>query len=110
MQSRTPNAVERAYLELAFQIPCLACALFHDANDTPAEYHHTRGKTEPNAHLAGFSLCSRHHRIADPQKRWISRHGDGKTAFEKRYMSEADFLTEQRSQILELTERCINGV
>ena len=106
LKSRTPNKAEKNWLDLSHQIPCLACSLFHGVHDTPAEYHHIKGKTALNAHLTGFSLCANHHRHKDAQKRWTSRHGDGLKAFERAYMPEINFLSEQIERVNEL-KRCI---
>lgn len=108
LASRTPTKEEREWLQWCFQIPCLACKHFAGVYDTPAEYHHTRGKTDPGAHLDGFCLCERHHRISDTQhpKRWISRHGDGKRLFEARYCKEGEFLALQRKEV-EALKRCL---
>jgi len=48
------------------------------------------GKTKPGAHFWVIPLCGKHHQEADIQKikRWISRHGDGKAAFQKEYGTE----------------------
>ncbi len=108
LASRTPTKAEADWIALCVQIPCLACSQFAGIPDSPAEYHHTRGKTDPGAHLDGFSLCARHHRISDTQhpKRWISRHGDGKRLFEARYCPEGQFLAMQR-QAVEALKRCL---
>jgi len=98
MQSRNAKKSEKRHLLLSRLVPCLACALFHDEPDTPAEYHHTSGKTAPDCHFKGFSLCVNHHRIKDSHKppRWISRHGDGLAAFEQRYRPESSFVLEHK--------------
>jgi len=103
---RTPTKEEQEWLDLSHQVPCLACKHYAEAPDTPAEYHHTRGKTEPGAHLDGFSLCERHHSIPDNfhPKRWISRHGDGKRLFELRYCSEREFIKLQRAEVEAIKE------
>ena len=108
---RKPTVLEQDWLNHSFQIPCLACRLFHNVEDSPAEYHHINGKTKPGAHFAGFSLCSKHHRISDTihPKRWVSRHGDGKRIFQDRYMPEGAFLKEQQKQVLALRKRTIGG-
>lgn len=108
MNGRKPTALEASWLGKCQQIPCLACSLFHDVHDTPAETHHIRGQRGKLAHLESFSLCPRHHRQSDTHhpKRWISRHGDGKRLFESRYMPEKAFLAEQAQRINALEARC----
>ncbi len=109
MKSRQPNKEERDWLEKSFQVPCLACSLFHEEDDTPAEYHHIRGHNDKGAHLLGFSLCAKHHRISDRAhpKRWISRHGDGKHIFEDRYMMEGAFLEIQQEMVAQVATSTI---
>lgn len=109
MQSRTATKYEKEYLKLSEQVPCLACALFHDTPDTPAEFHHICGKTKIEAHLNGFSLCEKHHRISDTRhpKRWISRHGDGRMIFEARYMPEGAFLLEQQREVARIKNMAV---
>jgi hypothetical protein len=111
MKGRTPNKNEKVWLNHSHLIPCLACSIFHDTPDTPAEYHHIRGKTKEGAHLNGFSLCASHHRHKDNEKppRWISRHGDGKAQFEARYMPENGFLEEQKRKVMQLKRTIIDG-
>jgi hypothetical protein len=111
LKSRTPTAEEKEWLELSHLVPCLACALFHDTHDTPAEYHHVNGKMRIDAHRDGYSLCEKHHRVRDNQhpKRWISRHGDGRTLFEARYMPEGAFVQEQRRAVEALKKSFVGG-
>lgn len=70
---------------------CLVCRKYYGV-DSPCSFHHMDGRTKSGAHFHGYGLCSNHHQIADTQKprRWASRHGDGKAAFEAEYGSEID--------------------
>lgn len=104
MNARRATIAESDWIEVSKQVPCLACALFHEQPDTPAEYHHTDGQTKPNAHFKGFSLCEKHHRISDNRhpKSWISWHGDGKSLFEARYMVAGAFIAEQERRVAEI--------
>lgn len=97
MKGRAATAEEREWLDLVAQSPCLICKHFHDAPDSPAEIHHLDGKTVEGAHKRTIALCARHHRYADTAypKRWISRHRDGKHAFEERYIPEEALLALQ---------------
>ena len=94
LQGRTPTKEEREWFELVSQLPCIVCANYHGVKDTPAEIHHVNGRTVELAHLQIIPLCTPHHRTPDNRnpKRWISRHGDGKAAFERRYISEKELL------------------
>ena len=100
LQSRKPSKNEYDFLNYSAQIPCIVCEIYHEIPDTPAEIHHLNGKTASGAHLNVLSLCTRHHRVPDREpKRWISRHGDGKAAFEARYATERELLEFQRERV-----------
>ena len=112
LDSRPPTKSEADWLDCCAQIPCVVCELYHGIKDTPAEIHHTDGKTKPEAHRRVISLCSRHHRIADTHqpKRWISRHGDGRALFEASYCSEGQLLEEQEKRVNRLRENTIGTI
>jgi hypothetical protein len=99
--TRVPTALEAEHLKWSYQVPCLVCKHYHGFPDSPAEYHHAYGRKKPGCHFNGFSLCAKHHRIADTRrpKRWISRHGDGKQVFEARYRVEGAFVALQKEEI-----------
>lgn len=90
VNGRKPTREEERWLLLCQQVPCIVCAEFHGVPDTPAEIHHIDGQRKPGAHLRTLSLCTRHHRHKDNHTppMWVSRHGDGRAAFENRYASE----------------------
>lgn len=106
MQGRTPNKQEREWLSLVAQIPCVVC-LSRLNVESPAEIHHTDGKTKPNAHLKILPLCAKHHRHADPDHQWVSRHGDGKAAFEAAYGPENALLSMTGELVEQLKGRLI---
>lgn len=91
MKGRTPNAQEKQFMDRMCQLGCLVCRKYYGVQ-SPCSFHHMDGRTKPGAHLHGYGLCGHHHQIADSQKpkRWISRHGDGRKAFEDAYGSEMD--------------------
>lgn len=101
MLTRAPTRLEREWLELCYQIPCIVCKHFHAEPNSPSEYHHIVGRNRPKAHLNGICLCARHHRLADNQhpKRWISRHGDGRRLFEQRYAPERELFELQKIEV-----------
>jgi len=70
---------------------CVVCRKYLSVF-SPAEIHHPQGKTTPAAHLKAIPLCSRHHRIPSNTGDWVSRHGDGKKAFEAAYGTEESLL------------------
>ena len=108
MNGRKPTSPERDWLTTASQVPCLICSLYHDA-ESPAELHHLNGQKAPGAHFRTISLCTRHHRIKDNDKppRWISRHGDGRAAFEEAYQPEEVLLTIQTFEVDKIREYTI---
>ena len=105
--SRKALAHEAEWLGLIEQLPCIVCEVFHDEYDTPAETHHIDGQTKPDAHLKTIRLCTKHHSQKDNTrpKRWLSRHGDGKTIFQNRYFHEMDLLKLQQERVWTMTKK-----
>ena len=69
---------------------------------SPCAAHHIDGQTKPGAHFKTIGLCGNHHQIPDNSKpkEWISRHGDGKAAFEAEYGTEVYLLQKLRENLL----------
>ena len=111
LSGRNPTRDEASWLDMVKQTPCIACAQFHDEPNSVSEIHHIEGKTKALAHKKSFALCAFHHRIKDNQTppRWVSRHGDGKRAFEERYMTEEAFLMEQTRQCKRIKSNQVGG-
>ena len=101
MMGRTPTAEEQRWMDAVADMGCIVC-LMTESEYTPAEVHHLDGSRKHGCHLKTIGLCIRHHRMPDNGKapRWVSRHGDGRKAFEARYGSEADLLIETRQRLL----------
>jgi hypothetical protein len=99
IQSRTPTAEEKAWLNAICQIGCIVCRL-HLSCYSPAEPHHLDGRTKPGAHLQTIPLCPRHHRL--PGKGYVSR-ADGKKAFEAAYGTEAELLEKTKLLVYDLS-------
>lgn len=96
LKGRPPTAAERAFMDAAGKIPCLACAL--DGRHNPAiSLHHIDGRTKPGAHFLVLPLCAPHHQQddSDPLGR-ISVHGR-KASFTARYGTELELLAHLRS-------------
>lgn len=93
MKGRNPTAEEKRYMAAVAEMGCIICELFLD-EFTPGAIHHIDGKTKPGAHFKSLCMCDRHHQYKDNQKppRWISRHGDGRYAFEQKYYPEQKLL------------------
>lgn len=108
MNGRTPTKDEERWLAQVEQIPCIVCLLFRET-DTPAEIHHIAGQRAQGAHFKTIPLCTRHHRHADTHKppRWISRHGDGRRAFEREYWSEGKLLDLTKREVKKLEQQAV---
>lgn len=93
MKGRPPTQEERRFMDRICQLGCVACRV-SGFNSPLVSPHHIDGKTKPGAHFLVLPLCEKHHQIADTHKpkRWISRHGDGRKAFEDAYGKERDLL------------------
>lgn len=102
MKGRTPNSTEKRWMNDCRELGCIVCIVYLETF-TPPAIHHIDGKTKPGSHLLSIPLCDKHHQHSDnaKPKRWISRHGDGRAAFEKEYAAE--------SELLEITRTRING-
>lgn len=94
MKGRTPTKDEKAFMDRMVQLGCIVC--YKLGYEAPATIHHMEGKTRPGAHYKVLPLCGNHHQIPANNGMWVSRHGDGKKAFEKEYGTE-----------LELYELCL---
>lgn len=72
---------------------CIICLTRLGVN-TPPALHHISGQSKPGCHQNTIPLCSKHHQYKDNDNppRWISRHGDGKKAFQKAYGTEYELL------------------
>lgn len=92
MKGRKPNSIEAKWMSECQDLGCIVC-LDHYGVKSPAAIHHIDGKTKEGAHLLSIPLCPRHHQHADTNpKEWISRHGDGRRAFELEYGPEIELL------------------
>lgn len=91
LKGRPPTAAEKAFMDLAGKIPCLACMIDGRENHH-ISLHHIDGRTKPGAHFLVLPLCAPHHQQddTDPQRR-VSLHGRKET-FTARYGTEAELL------------------
>lgn len=103
LKGRTPNKAEKEWMNLVSQCGCIVCIIYHQKSlyEVECSPHHMDGKTKPDAHLKTIGLCQWHHQV--PPKpgddRWVSRHGNGKKAFEERYATEEELLEMQKAII-----------
>lgn len=76
-------------MDAVASIGCIICLLYL-YTESPAEIHHTEGKTKEGCHFLILPLCPPHHRHPGNGK-YVSR-ADGKKAFEEAYMPEQDLI------------------
>lgn len=74
-----------------YDLGCIVCLLGFKVVNHP-EIHHLDGQSKPGCHDLTISLCTNHHRRKSNFGYWVSRHGDGRKAFEKEYGSEMELL------------------
>lgn len=84
---------------------CIVCLNEREVY-TPPAIHHINGQTKPGCHSLTIPLCKFHHQYKcnihyDGEPDWISRHGDGRAAFEKRYGTEQKLLEQVNGLINE---------
>lgn len=60
LKGRSPTAAETKIMDAICTLPCLACKA-HGRYSPLISYHHTDGRTKPNAHAKGLPLCAYHH-------------------------------------------------
>jgi len=96
LAGRAPTAAEKAYLDAVSNLGCIICLLYLN-KESPAEIHHTDGKTKEGCHFKILPLCPPHHRWPGNGE-YVSR-ADGKKAFEAAYMPEEDLITVVRKAV-----------
>lgn len=93
LKGRTPTAAEQRFMDLAGQVPCLAC--MKDGRENKLiSLHHVDGRTKPGAHFLVLPLCAQHHQPddTDPLER-VALHGS-KKVFGQMYGTERELLAE----------------
>jgi hypothetical protein len=93
LKGRAPTAAERAFMDRAGQVPCMACTKDGREN-RHISLHHVDGRTKPGAHFLVLPLCGPHHQPddTDPLER-VSLHG-AKKIFGQMYGTEQQMLAE----------------
>ncbi len=114
MKGRSPTVEEIQWMDDICNlgaVGCVVCWFCRGVSNPRVSPHHIDGRTKPGAHFLTIALCSKHHQEKDNQKppRWISRHGDGKKAFEERYGTELEFL-ELTSVLVRAKRKALEGV
>jgi len=89
MRSLTVADKERA--DKLRELGCIIC-LHYNEIFTPPAIHHIDGQTKPGCHQNTIPLCPNHHQHKSNERKWASRHGDGRAFFEAVYCKEARLL------------------
>ncbi len=88
---RTPTKSDRDRFDKLYELGCIVCLrdleLF-----TPTAVHHLQGQSKKGCHQLTIPLCGKHHQEPSNFGYWVSRHGDGRKAFEDAYGSEQELL------------------
>lgn len=83
------------------ELGCIVCLIHLELFTEPA-IHHIDGKTKKGCHQLTIPLCPNHHQYSAPKERrdqWVSRHGDGKNAFQNAYGTESGLLQQTNERI-----------
>lgn len=80
------------------ELGCIVC--LDNEIFTPPAIHHIDGQTKKGCHQLTIPLCPPHHQIKSHNGLWVSRHGDGRRAFEEAYGPEMVLLLEVNRLIL----------
>lgn len=90
--SRQPySKADKQRRKQLLELGCIVC--LNELNIfTPPATHHIDGQTKEGCHQLTLPLCPRHHQIKSNDGKWISRHADGRAAFEKEYGTERELL------------------
>jgi len=89
------RSITKADKERADKLRDLGCIICKHHLDvfTPPAIHHIDGQTKEGCHQNTIPLCPNHHQYKSNVQQWVSRHGDGRKAFEKAYGTEQELLT-----------------
>ena len=88
---RALTKADKARGQKMIDFGCVVCQKF-DGIYTPPAIHHIDGKTKPGCHDLTIPLCHPHHQMSSNDGQWVSRHGDGRAAFEEAYGNESELL------------------
>ena len=75
------------------ELGCIACLNTMNVH-TPPAIHHMEGQAKEGCHDLTIPLCPSHHQYKSNSSIWVSRHGDGRAAFEKAYGTERELLAQ----------------
>lgn len=92
MKGRSPTAEEKAWMDKAGGIGCIACRKM-GVYQPEVSLHHIDGRTKPGAHLKTIPLCGQHHQLGADTGPFISVH-PWKARFEAAYGTQLELLAE----------------
>ena len=98
MKGRAPTKKEADRFDKMRELGCIVCLNTMGVN-TPPAIHHIDGKTKEGCHDLTIPLCPSHHQYKSNNSIWVSRHGDGRAAFERAYGTERELLKQVNEMI-----------
>ena len=98
MKGRALTTKDKKRFDRLQDLGCIVC-LNTMSVYTPPAIHHIDGKTKEGCHDLTLPLCQSHHQYKSNNSLWISRHGDGRAAFEHAYGTEQELLEQVNGMI-----------
>lgn len=98
MKGRALTRADKKRFDKLSDLGCIVCLNTMNIY-TPPAIHHIAGKTKEGCHDLTIPLCQSHHQYKSNMSIWISRHGDGRAAFEKAYGKERKLLEQVNGMI-----------
>ncbi len=91
MARRNYSKADRERANKLRDLGCIVCLNYMNVL-TPPAIHHIDGQTKEGCHQKTIPLCPKHHQEPSNTQQWVSRHGDGRNAFEEAYGTEQELL------------------
>lgn len=98
MKGRALTKKDKQRFDKLRDLGCIVCLNSMNVY-TPPAIHHMDGKTKEGSHELTIPLCQSHHQYKSNSSIWISRHGDGRAAFENAYGTEGELLKQVNGMI-----------
>lgn len=98
MKGRALTRADKKRFDKLRELGCCVCLNTMNVY-TPPAIHHIDGRTKEGCHDLTIPLCQSHHQYKSNYSIWISRHGDGRAAFEHAYGTERELLEQVNGMI-----------
>ncbi len=101
MTRRSLTKADKERSDKLRELGCIVCLNVLELY-TPPAIHHLNGQAKPGCHQLTIPLCTMHHQVScntPAYPLWVSRHGDGRAAFEKEYGTELELLEQVNRMI-----------